>query len=330
MRYGGDTNFAPSTSPAQSVVSVTKEPSKVSVNLVTFDPNSGSPILSEVATSLPYGSPYILQVAVTNASTAPGTVCTPPPFSNVQGNPSTSCPTGNVTLLDAGQPLNDFVVANTKTPTNTAKLNNSGFAEDQPIQLNAGAHTITATYAGDNSFTAQSSSNMLALTISQAQTETNISASTATVTAGSMVTLTASVIGPSSNGAAPTGTVQFRNGSATLMSPVTCGSPVGFNSNTGAPPSCSATITTALSFLAPQPTPWQVPRIRIGPMWIAGFVLLMVALLILFLLTLGRVAPRKRSIYACAGALLFVCATAAIAGCGGGGGGGGGRRRRDH
>jgi subtilase family serine protease len=321
--YGGDTTYGASSAAAVTVTAVSKEPSKVSVNLVTFDPNTNNPIVSNAAASLPYGSSYILQVAVTNVSAAAGTVCTPPPFS-----PSVPCPTGPVQLFDAlngaaKAPLPDFLVPNTKTQTNTANLNNSGFAEDQPIQLNAGAHTITATYAGDASFNANTASNTLALTITQAQTQTTISVPTGTITVGTMVTLTATVVGPNSNGAAPTGMVQFKNGSAALMSPVTCGSPVGFNPNTGAPPSCTATITTALSFLPPQPTPWQMPRFRIGPMWLASFLLLM-ALLILFLLTLGRVAPRHRAVYACAGVLLFVCAAAGIAGCGSGGGGGGG------
>jgi hypothetical protein len=325
IRYGGDTNFAPSTSPAESVASVTKEPSKVSVNLVTFDPNTNAPIVSNGAASLPYGSSYILQVAVTNAAAPPGTVCTPPPFSNVQGNPATSCPTGNVTLLDAGQPLNDFVVPNTKTPTNTAKLNNSGFAEDQPIQLNAGAHTVTATYAGDNSFTAQPASNTLGLTITQAQSQTIVSANTGIVTAGSMVTLTATVLGPTSNGAAPTGMVQFKSGATALMSQVTCGSPTGFNSNTGAPPSCTASITTALSFVTPPSAPYQFPRVPISTI-----ILTALALAAAFLLGLLRTPADKRRLYVCASVLLLTCAAAGLAGCGGGSGGGSGGGGNSH
>ncbi len=142
-RYGGDTSFAPSTSPTQSVVSVTKEPSKVAVNFVTFDPNTGAPILSTSPATVAYGSAYILLIAVTNGG---GSLCTSPPFSNVQGNPSTSCPTGQISLFDGGKALPDFLVPNTQTPTSTANLNNSGFAEDQPIQLNGGSHPLTATY----------------------------------------------------------------------------------------------------------------------------------------------------------------------------------------
>ena len=310
--YGGDGVFAASTSGAESVNGVSKEASKVTVNLVTFANNN--PILSTAATSLTYGSPYILQVAVSNGS---GTACTPPPFTqNPPTNPaSVGCPTGSITLLDAGKPLNDFVVPNTTTPTNTAKLNNSGFAEDQPIQLPGGSHSLTATYSGDASFNAAPASSPLSLTITPATTQITVTASSTSIAAGAMVTLTASVVGPTSNGAAPTGMVQFMNGSTALTS-ATCGSGTPFNQNTGAPPMCTASITTALSLLAPPPAPWQMPRIKTGPMWIAAF-----ALLVLFLLLVRRVAPRYRPAYACIGLLLFACAAAGIAGCGGGGGG---------
>jgi hypothetical protein len=312
--YGGDGVFAASTSGAESVNGVSKEASKVTVNLVTFDVNN-NPILSTAAASLTYGSPYILQVAVSNAS---GTACTPPPFTqNPPTNPaSVACPTGNITLLDAGNPLPDFVVPNTTTPTNTAKLNNSGFAEDQPIQLPGGSHSITATYAGDPSFNASPPSNTLSLTITPAGTQTVVNASSTSITAGTTVTLTATVVGPTSNGAAPTGMVQFTNGS-TALGTVTCGSGTGFNQNTGAPPMCTASITTALSLLAPPPTPLQIPCIKTGPMWMTAF-----ALLLLFLFAVRRVAPRYRQTYACIGLLLFACAAAGIAGCGGGGSGG--------
>jgi hypothetical protein len=315
-RYGGDGTFASSTAgTAGAVTNVNKEPSVVAVNLVVFDSN-GNPGFSSAA-SLPYGSPYILLVGVTNSS---GNLCVPPPFGTsvpAFGSPL-PCPTGTITLSDNGSPLKNFVVPNTNTPTNSAKLNNTGFAEDQPIQLSGGSHSLTATYAGDSSFTA-SNSAARALSISASPTVTSLSASQTSIAAGASVTLTATVVGSQSNGAAPTGMVQFMNGAAALSAAVTCGSPVNFNSNTGAPPMCTASLTTtALSFLTPPGTPFQAPRIRTLPMWLAAL-----ALLILFFLALQRMAPAKRRVYAYAGALLFACAAAGIAGCGGGGGGGG-------
>ncbi len=314
--YGGDGTFAASTaSTTGAVSSVAKEPSEVTVNLVTFDANGNPTISAPASTTLAYGSPYILLVAVTNTS---GTLCVPPPFGTsvpAFGSPL-PCPTGAVSLFDNKNPLKNFLVPNTSTQTNTANLNNSGFAEDQPIQLIGGTHPITATYAGDKSFMPQPASNTLTLTISQAPTTTTVTPSMTTIVAGTMVTLTATVSSNSNSVQGPTGAIQFRNGSSALSNPVMC-VPAGATNTAGA--SCTAALTTALSSLAPQSTPWQMPRFRTGPMWITTFVLLL-----LFLLTLHRVAPRRRLTFASIGLLLFACAAAGIAGCGGGGGGGGG------
>jgi hypothetical protein len=322
-RYGGDGTFASSTAlTTGAVTNVNKEPSVTAVNLVVFDSN-GNPSFSSAA-SLTYGSPYILLVGVTNSS---GNLCVPPPFGTsvpVFGSPL-PCPTGTITLSDNGSPLKNFVVPNTNTPTNSAKLNNTGFAEDQPIQLSGGSHSLAAAYAGDNSFMA-SNSAARALSISASPTATSVSASSTSIVAGATVTLTATVAGTQSNGAAPTGMVQFMNGATPLSTAVTCGSPVNFNNNTGAPPTCSATLTTmALSFLPPPATPFQAPRFRTLPMWLTAL-----ALLILFLLALQRIAPAKRRLYAYAGLLLFTCVAAGIAGCGGGSGGGGGNSHVDN
>jgi hypothetical protein len=313
-RYGGDGIFAASTaSTTGAVSSIAKEPSVVSVNLVVFDANNNPSFSS--ATALPYGSPYILLVGVTNTS---GNLCVPPPFGTsvpAFGAPL-PCPTGTITLSDNGSALKDFLVPNTNTPTNSAKLNNTGFAEDQPVQLPGGNHSLTASYAGDNSF-ASSNSAARALTITATATATAISASTSSIQPGGSVTLTALVSSNSNSAQGPTGTVQFMSGGSALSGPATC-TPAGATAAAGA--SCTATLTTmAISFLGPSPAPRQMPRIYLGPLWISAFVLLAV-----FLLMLPRVPSAKRRACAYTGFLLFACAAAGIAGCGGGGGGGGG------
>src|SRR5260370_34615866 len=58
-----------------------------------------------------------------------------------------------------------------------------------------------------------------------------------------------------------------------------------------------------------------MPPFRPEPMWIVAS-----TLLILYLLSLKRLAAAKRIGFACAGLLLFACAVAGIAGCGGGSG----------
>jgi hypothetical protein len=320
-RYGGDGTFAASTSSTVATVnSVNAESSETAVDLVTFDAN-GNPSFSS-ATSLSYGSSYILLIAVTDHS---GNLCVPPPFGTTVpsfGAPL-PCPTGTVTLTDNGQALNNFLIPNTSTPTNSAKLNNTGFAEDQPIQLPGGAHSLVAAFApGDHSFTA-STSPARALTITTAATATAISASSTSILPGASVTLTAVVSSSSNSSQGPTGTVQFyvmqanTNVIAMLGNPATC-TPASATATAGA--SCTAMLTTtSISFLTPPASRWQIPRVYLGPLWTTALVLLA-----FFLLMLPRVPDAKRRVYAYAVLLLFACATVGIAGCGGGGGGGGG------
>ncbi|HEY6386574.1 MAG TPA: Ig-like domain repeat protein [Candidatus Acidoferrum sp.] len=233
-RYGGDGTFAGSTSfPAQTVNSVSKEPSVVTVSFV----NLLTQTISTAAQSISYGSAYILRVDVTNASGQQCSVTTTVP-----------CPTGTITLLDGGKPLPDFLVPGTSTPTNTATLTNVGFLEDQPIQLNGGSHSITATYSGDNSYNAQPTSNALSIAVAAVPTQlVSLTASPSSgVTTATAVTLTLIVDAPTSNGAGPTGTVAFTaNGTAITGTPTIIS--VGFNPNTGAFPTLTATLTTTFS-----------------------------------------------------------------------------------
>jgi len=325
-RFGGEGTFAASTSSPSLVSGVSAETSKVVPYFVTFDAN-GNPIVNTSSTqSVTYGSSYILLVAVTSLNNS-ATTCTPPPFAQAPllTPPVQACPTGTVTLLDGGKALNDFLVPNTTNTTNTSKLNNSGFAEDQPIQLigtTAGnPHTITATYSGDNSFKSSASATPLTVTVNPAGTTTTVSSNVISITPGQSVTLTATVVGVSSNGAGPTGMVGFSFGSTVLSAGVTCGAQTNFNPNTGAPPSCTASFTTSALSMSPPPstTPTQFPRWRTGPLWTAAL-----ALLIAFLLALRRIPPQRRCVFVYAGALAFAAIAVGIVGCGGGGGGGGG------
>ena len=77
-RYGGDGTFAASTSSTvQAVTNVNKEASKVNRESGYLPEQLFSCVESTAAASLPYGSSYILLIAVTNSS---GTLCVPPPF----------------------------------------------------------------------------------------------------------------------------------------------------------------------------------------------------------------------------------------------------------
>lgn len=303
--YGGDGTFAPSDSTAVPVT-VNKQNSSTRVFFVTSTLSSG-PV------TVPYGSPYILRIDVLNAAaTTPDPRCV-----NLNtGVAQYVCPTGTVTLTSNGSPLNDFPNAQTPNATNVATLNDRGFAEDQPIQLSPGNYSIVAAYSGDNSYNA-GTSPPLSATITKATTSTAVTSNVTTVVRGGSVTLTAKVA-TTSNGAGPTGTVQFKNGSANLSTPATC-MPMAAIQTTAA--SCTATLTTTLSAL-PGPFGDSGPKTRLPLILLlsaCAFVLLVYALFFV------RSATWRRCAYA--GLLLLVLAAAGIAGCSGaqntGGGGGG-------
>jgi hypothetical protein len=285
--YGGDTTFASSDSPAITV-NLAKQASKV---LVSFVNAAGALVTG--AQTVQYGSDYILRVDVENAA---GTPCQSVSTHAV----GFICPTGTVNLLDGSAALNDFPNAQTANASSTARLNDRGFIEDQPIQLNIGTHSITATYTADatSSYTSQASSNSVSVTITQAATTTGVT-----------VTLTAMVSTNSNSAAGPSGTVQFLNGSMNLgTAAATCKS-TGATSATSA--SCTATLTTALSALPPgiiNVRPATKPFVFLA--WLATALAL-----IAFMLSMMLAARRKQ--YAYAGAAFFLITATVLAGCGG-------------
>ncbi len=186
--YSGDGIYQSKTS-APVTLTVTPEGSFTAVGFVTFP--GGNPSVSNTAASVQYGSSYILQIAVSDSA------------HNQCASVISACPTGTVTLTDNGQPLNDF------SGTNSSKLNSQGIAEDQPVQLATGTHSLVAAYSGDNSFTA-STSPAQAVTITAATTTIGVTAAPASnINTTTPVTLTAKV-NTMSSGAGPTGTIIFK------------------------------------------------------------------------------------------------------------------------
>jgi len=297
--YGGDPVFAPSDS-APISVSLTKQASTV---LVSFVNASGN--LLTGSQTVAYGSNYDLRVDVGNASGTPcQTVST--------GAVNFICPTGSVTLSDNGSPLKDFPNAQTANASGTSRLNDRGFTEDQPIQLNVGSHPITASYTADttSSYNSNFNSNTLTVIITQAVTTTSVTSSAASVASGGNVTLTATVSSSSNSAAGPSGTVQFMNGTTNLGAAATC-TPTAFNLSTGASAFCTATLTTALASLPPgiiSARPRSTPFVLLA--WIAA------ALAMFSLVLTTTVAAWRRHQYAYAGLALFLIAAAALAGCG--------------
>ena len=310
--YSGDATYAPKDS---SPISVTLSKQNSTV-LVSFVNAAGNLVTGNQTVA--YGSDYILRIDVENAS---GTPC-----QNGSGVTVFVCPSGTITLKDNGNALTDFPNAQNANASGSAKLNDRGFAEDQPIQLNVGAHAITAAYAADaaSSYNSNSSSNTLSVTITQATTSVVVTPSVTSVVSGGSVTLTATVNSQSNSAQGPTGTVQFKNGSTNLGVAAPC-APAGATSSAGA--SCTAQLTTTLSALPPGffvgPQPRNTPFI---------VVTLVAAMLTILSLVLALKLSGRRRCFACAGAVFAVIAAAALAGCsggssGGGGGGGGGSAR---
>jgi subtilase family serine protease len=289
--YAGDGTFGSSNS-TPVPVTVSKEASKTTVGLVTFDANNN--ILSSNATTAAYGSPYILRVDVTNSA---GTQCAT--------STTLPCPTGTITLTDNGSALKDF------GSSNTATLNVLGFLEDQPVQFPAGTQALAASYGGDSSYNA-STSGTDTITITTAATSTALTSSASTVATGGSVTLTATIT-TSSSGVAPTGTVQFLNGTTKLSGTVKY-TPTG-GSTTGSA-GLKATLTSTLTSLAPLGPPAEEQR-RFPP---AMLLLALCAIVLIAYEWLCSTMPRRRG-YAYAGFLLLALLAGGFAGCGGGGGG---------
>jgi hypothetical protein len=311
--YGGDPTFAGSDS-TPIAVNLSKQASTVLVSFVNAAGN-----LVTANQSVAYGSNYTLRIDVENAS---GTPC-----QNVTtGAVSFICPTGSVNLLDKGSALKDFPNAQTPNASSTSRLNDRGFTEDQPIQLNVGTHAITATYTADttSSYTSNASSNSLSVTITQATTTTTVSPSASSVASGGGITLTAVVSSNSNSAAGPSGTVQFLSGGSNLGAVATC-TPAAATSSAGA--SCTATLTTTLSALPPGIIDVRPP---VTPFVILAWLAAMLSALS-FVLAM-KLAGRRRQ-YAYAGLVFFLMAAVTLAGCSGGGssssggGGGGGSAR---
>jgi len=228
--YEGDGTFLGSDS-APVNVTVSAEGSQTNLGIVVNTPCT-------LATSVPYGSPYILSVAVMDLHTA-ATPCATTDFG--------AYPTGGVSLIDT------VTLVGTSTPVqlplfggNSFNLNSYGYFEDQPIQLPAGTHMLKATYVGDSSFTGSTAT--IPITVTQATTTTSVVATPTTVAAGQSVTLTASILAQQSNAIAntsqePTGTVQFLVNGVAFGSPATV---TGVNVSTVTFAQSTATFPTTL------------------------------------------------------------------------------------
>ena len=183
--YPGDNTFGPSNS-APVTVTVTPETSSATISIITQASN-GAP--------LPFSSGSYGSIVY--------------PRADIAGASGQGFASGNVTFTDNGQPINGGLTLPLNSQANTQPT--------LPIyNFAAGSHSISASYAGDASFKASSSTSPGTFTISQATLGLVLSATGAQIGGAA----TASVVFNGTNcGNAPTGTVTFFNGSTQFGAP---------------------------------------------------------------------------------------------------------------
>ena len=212
--YAGDGTFAPSDSTGVPIT-VNKENSLLQMGIVTFDIATGN-ITSTNGTSFMYGAPYILRFDILNRL-GTNTNCHPVVVTG-QAPTTAGCAfdaTGTVTITDS---FNGAAPA--PLDAGTIPINSEGHAEDQPIQLPAGTHALSATYSGDISYNPPAAATTDNVTVTKATTATATVPSASTVTSGTPMTLTATITSQSNSVVGPGGTVTFSDGGTQIGSPV--------------------------------------------------------------------------------------------------------------
>jgi hypothetical protein len=197
--YEGDGTFVPSDSSAVQV-NILPEPTTETAAALTGAPPNLTPF-----TSQPYGSLVFLQA-------------------KVAGQSGVGTPTGTITFTDSVQGnLSSTTLDNTGTATtsNLAQL------------LNAGSHSVTASYSGDPSFKTTTSS-AAAFTLTPDATVSAIALPLAPLVVGTPAASLQVNVTANSYGVAPTGTVTAfvggnQLGSPNAMLPVTSGGPTVYS-----------------------------------------------------------------------------------------------------
>ncbi len=221
--YAGDATYGGSYSTPVSVT-VSKENSQPQVFLVTFDTNGH--ILSNNTSTTTYGTPYLLRVNVENSA---GKLCAP-----VGTTGATGCPSGQVTLTNNGTALD----------AGAYTLNSYGYLEDLAVQLPGGKDSVTAAYAGDNSFNATTVTSTISITPAPT-TMAPPTGSPATILAGS-TTFFYAMVQSSSSGAVPTGTVTLYANGIALPAPTSYSGTAGaFNQGASLTAFFQPTFTTS-------------------------------------------------------------------------------------
>jgi Pro-kumamolisin, activation domain/Bacterial Ig-like domain (group 3) len=207
--YAGDGTNAPSDS-APVIVSVAKETSQTFVVVPTFDANGNQ--TSGNATSVAYGSNYIIQMYVTDKNAVASATGPPAPVCYQEN--SLTCPSGTVTLKDNGTALGTGGGG-----PGIYNLNNAGYSRNLTPNLLGGTYALAANYSGDNSY--QTSSSTAAFTVTPATTQIQLTSNDASAPLGQYIPLQAIVTSQVANGVAAGGTVTLYDGNTPLQANVT-------------------------------------------------------------------------------------------------------------
>jgi hypothetical protein len=287
--YSGDGTYSPSDS-GPVVVKVNPEPSTTSLSLQASD-LSGHPISSPY----PFGSLVFVRA-------------------DVAGNSGHGIPTGTVAFTDTFGPIptaNPQVSPPVAVVSNPP-LNSQGNTSigDGIISFDAGNHSISASYNGDASFNASSSSAPVTFTVAPGF-------------AGISGPTSVSIASPGQSGTSKVGFITstgFNTAIALTCAGLPAEAQCSSTSVTGAGPVTPVTATITITTTAPHTASLGSSERRyylavlVGGLPLAGILLI--------------AAPRRRG-WSVLLAVIMLIALASVPGCGGGGGGGGSSSHQD-
>ena len=208
-------------------MTVAAQSSAVSISLSSALSGNVAPLAS--GSSLPYGTPVLIHVAVAGASS-----CTQNPSSPATGMVMV---TDNGMKLDGGMfPLNNGGCVDVETGIGAA-----------PPVLTVGSHSFQASYGGDVNYGPSQTSSGTALTVTPAPTTLTVTSSTSIALSGSQVQLTATVT-TTSAGPAPTGTISFSSNSISVSGTPQTKPSNGLQPEVGKPGAVNASLTQTIPY----------------------------------------------------------------------------------
>src|SRR5882762_3245886 len=228
--YSGDGTNAPSDSTAV-MVSVAPESSQTFIVIPSFDASGNQ--LSGNATSLTYGSSYIIRMYVTNSGGAPST--SGPPTGACTQASKVACPSGTITLTANGQGLDRV--------NGIYHLNDIGYTRDLSPTLSGGTYNLAAVYSGDTSYQGSNTSETFTVNVAPTTLTTPFSGNYP-FTVGTPTTIGSDVNVNFNGGAAPTGTITYYDGTTQLAGTVNY---VPIAGTSGSPAVLRSVITTTFT-----------------------------------------------------------------------------------